>query len=153
VAKRKPGASGHKVDPPKRVERYDNLPTVEQAFVELSRAGMNGLTSKEFAEIRRLHHGQASSALSGLHRSGTAERLKETRARAGVYVLSHLVGGRQTVPYRTNAYSRSPESLVLALHRTLKERGHPFAQDIEDPGGGQLLVTYTPPTRRAVERD
>lgn len=58
-----------------------------------------GLTVKEVREITGWHHGQASSALSVLHKEGKIARLKTRRDRCAVYVLPDHVSGRETAPH------------------------------------------------------
>lgn len=55
-----------------------------------------GLTVWELREIANLHHGQASSVLSTLHKAGLIARLTERRNRCHVYVLNEYVGDRET---------------------------------------------------------
>lgn len=59
----------------------------------------NGITVRELRERAGLHHGQASSALSVLHKEGVIERLSETRGRCKVYVVREWVAGRPTEPH------------------------------------------------------
>jgi hypothetical protein len=72
-----------------------------------------GLTVKEIRESADLHHGQASSALSLLHKSGRIERLTERRNGCAVYVLPEYVGGRETAPHgRSRAAAGVPITLT-----------------------------------------
>lgn len=57
--------------------------------------GAYGVTVKDLRESLPLHHGQASGALSNLHKDGRIARLAETRDRCKVYVLPEHVGGRE----------------------------------------------------------
>lgn len=59
--------------------------------------GILGGTVAEVREYYRLHHGQASSALSTLHQQGRIVRLAEKRQRCSVYVTPGNVAGRDTV--------------------------------------------------------
>ena len=52
----------------------------------LIRAGVDGLTWKELADIYGWHHGTASGALSVLHKTGLIARLAESRNRCKIYV-------------------------------------------------------------------
>jgi len=63
----------------------------------IRKAMFQGLTWKELGEEHGWHHGQASSALSNLHKRGLVARLEETRNRCGVYVAWDWVWGRETV--------------------------------------------------------
>lgn len=62
------------------------------------RRGM-GVTVAELRGLAEMHHGQASSALSTMHKAGVLERLTERRSRCQVYVLPEYVGGRETAPH------------------------------------------------------
>lgn len=56
-----------------------------------------GLTWKELAASQDWHHGQASGALSALHKAGRIARLaEERRDRCAVYVRPEHVAGRPT---------------------------------------------------------
>jgi hypothetical protein len=54
------------------------------------------------ADICGWHHGQASGALSDLHKAGLIARLVERRNRCSVYVLPEHVGGRATAAHGRN---------------------------------------------------
>lgn len=58
-----------------------------------------GVTWRDVSAWLNLHHGQASSALSILHKEGIAARLAATRDRCAIYVLPEHVNGRATNPY------------------------------------------------------
>lgn len=62
----------------------------------LDHQGSYGATWRDVAGAYGYHHGQASSALSGLHKAGKIARLTERRDRCHVYVLPEHVGGRET---------------------------------------------------------
>lgn len=72
----------------------------------LAGAGFHGGTWREIADYLELHHGQASAALSVLHKTGHIMRLSSTRGagkhRSGVYVLPEYVMGREVKPHREN---------------------------------------------------
>ena len=57
--------------------------------------GENGMTVREVLHETGLHHGQASSALTHLHKGGLAARLTERRSKCFVYVLPEFVNGRE----------------------------------------------------------
>lgn len=80
-------------------ERANGMTAFRQAaaFGEVRGSGLYGVTWKELADARGWHHGQASGALSALHRRGMILRLEESRNRCGVYVLPEHVAGRATV--------------------------------------------------------
>lgn len=63
-------------------------------------AGPRGVTWAEVAKELDLHHGQASGALSRLHRDGALAKLAERRAGSGIYVTPDAVQGREVVERR-----------------------------------------------------
>lgn len=65
----------------------------------LARAGQYGRTWRELGADLSLHHGQASGALSALHKSGRIARLDARRSRCKVYVLHVCVVDRPTEPF------------------------------------------------------
>jgi hypothetical protein len=69
-----------------------------KTFMALNRYGEAGLTWKELAYLEGWHHGQASGALSNLHKAGSIARLSERRDRCKVYVLPEYVNGREIEP-------------------------------------------------------
>lgn len=79
----------------------DGSTTRRQRFVlwALSNAGSRGRTWRELADVTGMHHGQASGALTVLHKVGRVCRLTEKRDRCRVYVLPEHVDGRETEPY------------------------------------------------------
>lgn len=79
------------------------------ALAEVRMAGRSGATWREVAAERGWHHGQASGALTRLHRRGLILRLEETRDHCGVYVTPDYVGNRPTV-----AAGRHYDPLTLA---------------------------------------
>lgn len=60
----------------------------------LGAAGHAGLTWRELSGQTGWHHGQASGALSALHKSGRVVRLREVRGRCKVYTLPQFVDER-----------------------------------------------------------
>lgn len=63
--------------------------------------GEQGLTSKEWGDIRNLEHQTYSSIPSVLHEGGFVERLSNRRGRHEIYVLPEYVNGRETKPHRS----------------------------------------------------
>lgn len=61
----------------------------------------NGITVSELRQETGWHHGQASAALSNLHKAGLVARLTTRRSRCFVYVLPSEVGARDVEPYGT----------------------------------------------------
>lgn len=78
-----------------------------QVIVALVRAGRHGLTWKELATQFGWHHGQASGALSVLHKEEIICRLSERRDRCKVYVTPEYVYDRQTEKHGGSIQSRS----------------------------------------------
>lgn len=68
----------------------------KQVLAELQNAGMYGAIWRDIALALGIHHGQASAALSVLHREGLIARLEEKRAKCSIYVLPQFVNGRPT---------------------------------------------------------
>lgn len=70
----------------------------------LGEAGERGATWTEIAGALHWHHGQASGALSTLHKAGRISRLLlERRGKCAVYVLDEYVGERPTAPHGRQA--------------------------------------------------
>jgi ribosomal protein S25 len=84
-----------------RSEREDSDGTTahaqEAALHEAKR--IRGITVKELRSWYKLHHGQASSALSTLHKKGLLARLSQVRDGCKVYVVPEFVAGRETEPH------------------------------------------------------
>lgn len=70
-----------------------------QVLTLLHQRKWSGATWKEVAGVLRLHHGQASGALSNLHKAGRVARLTHKRRKCAVYVHPDFVDGRPTAPY------------------------------------------------------
>ena len=68
----------------------------QRAWLCARERGRAGVTWREVAEDLKVHHGTASGALSVLHQRGHIARLTETRGKCKVYVLTSLVGNRDT---------------------------------------------------------
>ena len=65
-----------------------------------------GITSRELENVLGIGHGQASSALSHLHRAGRIKRIEERRHAQEIYVLPEHVDGRKESPYRPRKQDR-----------------------------------------------
>lgn len=63
---------------------------------ELRNAGSYGAIWRDIALALNLHHGQASAALSVLHREGIIARLTDKRSKCSIYVLPEFVNDRAT---------------------------------------------------------
>jgi hypothetical protein len=62
----------------------------------VSKAGPYGLTVRELRGLTEWHHGQASGALSNLHKNGDLARLHDQRGHCKIYVTHENVLGRLT---------------------------------------------------------
>jgi hypothetical protein len=82
-----------------------------RVLTETGDRGRYGVTWVELANLTGWHHGQASGALSALHKSGLLARLDERRNRCAVYVLPEHVNGRTTQPH--GSQSHAPTRTVL----------------------------------------
>lgn len=69
-------------------------------FKTLAGFAEHGMTTGEVERVHKVGHGQASGALTLLHRRGAVVRLAERRNRQHVYVLPEHVNGRDQSPYR-----------------------------------------------------
>jgi hypothetical protein len=88
---------------PRRPWRYFDgaswVPTTKRELETLAvaaQAAAYGVTWSELARDYGWHHGQASAALSTLHRAGRLAALTDKRGRQTVYVLPEHVAGRPT---------------------------------------------------------
>lgn len=69
----------------------------QETTLELLReGGLHGITVIELRRITGWHHGQASAALSNLHKAGQVVRLAEVRDRCKVYVLPGFACAKPT---------------------------------------------------------
>ena len=98
-----------------RQETEDALGTTAwrqaEAYKMIVGAGSAGVTVMEYEKEFGLHHGQASSALSHLHRAGHVVRLKMRRSKQEIYVLPAFVNGRDESPYRPREGRKHPRFL------------------------------------------
>lgn len=98
-----------------RQEREDALGTTAwrqaQALQMITEAKSAGVTVMEYEAEFGLHHGQASSALSHLHRAGHVARLKMRRSKQEIYVLPGYINGRDESPYRPREGRKHPRFL------------------------------------------
>lgn len=75
----------------------------------LEEAKFFGVTSAEMEALLGVGHGQASSALSHLHRAGHIRRLKERRNAQEIYVMRDCVGDRKESPYNPRPGRKHPK--------------------------------------------
>lgn len=108
-----------------RAERDDSDGTTadrqQRVLAILARLGAEGTTWKELAAATDWHHGQASGALSVLHKVGKVARLTERRNRCQVYVLPEHVNGRDTAPHGRRAPQRVKPSENPEVQRIIGE--------------------------------
>lgn len=113
-----------------RARRDDESGTTSKRQREVMRyvvaCGPVGVTWQELAYTHSWHHGQASGALSALHKSGRIARLgpRHARNRCSVYVAAEHLDGRETSPYgplRRSLDDVSDEALVAEIER--RQRG------------------------------
>jgi hypothetical protein len=83
----------------------------------LNRAGMQGLTWKELAELTGWHHGQATAVLSVLHKEGVIARLTGRRNACEPYCLPKYVQGRDTAPHGRSKAKAGVEDLAVENYR------------------------------------
>lgn len=102
-----------------RAEREDRDGTTarrqRQVLAALQAAGRDGLTWHELARAHGWHHGQASGALSVLHKVGKIARLTERRDRCYVYAHLEHVQGRDTAPHRSARHATTCANCGEAL--------------------------------------
>jgi ribosomal protein S25 len=72
----------------------------------VERSAKHGVTAAEMEELLGVGHGQASSALSHLHRAGHIRRIKDRRNKQEIYVLPEHVGERKESPYNPRPEQR-----------------------------------------------
>lgn len=79
------------------------------ALSMVNKSGPNGATVAEVEEALGVGHGQASSALSHLHRAGRIVRLKDRRNKQELYVHPDFVNGRTESPYNPRLNRKHPK--------------------------------------------
>lgn len=84
--------------------------------------GHDGLVVAELEQLLGVGHGQASSALSHLHRAGKVVRLRSRRNKQELYVTPEHVNGREQSPYNQRLNRKHPkfyaDTTVLEAMRT-----------------------------------
>jgi hypothetical protein len=110
-----PGAgSGHAGNDTSRerqeIEDASGLTATRQlmALSMVNKSGSNGVTVAEIEEALGVGHGQASSALSHLHRAGKISRLKDRRNKQELYVAPDFINGRRESPYNPRLNRKHP---------------------------------------------
>lgn len=96
----------------------------------VARKRFAGATWREVSSTLGLHHGQASGALSNLHKGGRLVRLTQKRGKCAIYVYPDYVEGRSVAPYGRRKPSSgqagtesqpTPEALADAYQKGLRE--------------------------------
>jgi hypothetical protein len=93
-----------------------------QVIFLLAGEGALGATWKEVADRLGWHHGQASGALSVLHKEGKVDRLTTRRNRCSVYVLPQFRLGRDAAPHGRR---RTPPEREILLDLIAELRDQP----------------------------
>jgi len=112
----------------------------------LEKAGQGGLTWSELAFHYGWHHGQASGALSNLHKGGWIERLQETRERSHIYVLPEWVLFRPTDSFGRKSHPHevaeiNADTLIGEFIYETENGGQIFVKLLVS---GRLIVTTRP---------
>lgn len=104
-----------------RTEDRDGTTAYRQRQVRelLYARGEHGITVKELRELTGWHHGQASAALSNLHKVQAISRLSERRDRCKVYVSNEYVNGREIEAQAIQARRFT----IAEVESVLRERG------------------------------
>ena len=135
------GTSGHSGEASEAAEPQRRT-LIQAAVTYVAESGAYGVTWREFADAYRLHHGQASSALSNAHRAGLLARLTHRRDRCGIYVTPHMVFNRTTVPYRRNK-SIANEALAALFDATVvNEKLNDLCKRVVDASGDMDNATW-----------
>ena len=100
------------------------------ALALVARHTSDGITVAEAQDALGVGHGQASSALSHLHRAGKVVRLKSRRNKQELYVLPDHVNGREESPYNPRLNRKHPKFYSDAtVFAAMKEAGIPALPD------------------------
>jgi ribosomal protein S25 len=95
-----------------------------KALQAVTAFGANGLVVAELELMLGVGHGQASSALSHLHRAGKVVRLKSRRNKQEIYVVPDFVKGREESPYNPRLNRKHPKFYNDAtVLKAMKEAG------------------------------
>jgi hypothetical protein len=103
------------------------------ALALLGQRGRRGVTVAELRYATRMHHGQASSVLSTLHKAGRILRLKDKRDRCHIYVLPAYVFEREIEPF-----GRQKMVLVEDLWEAFMAGVHHGSEQLSD-GANRML--------------
>ena len=99
-------------------------------------AGSDGMTVGEVENHTRLGHGQASSALTHLHRAGHIQRITEQRMKQEIYVHPDFRNDRPESPYRPRReihhprYLTKEQTLAVMMDANVDESFYPEVRRI-----------------------
>jgi ribosomal protein S25 len=79
-----------------------------KALEAVELAAAHGITVAEVEDLLGIGHGQASSALSHLHRAGRIKRITARRNKQEIYVTEEHRGGREESPYNARPARKHP---------------------------------------------
>lgn len=99
-----------------------------QVVAAVSMSGTWGMTWREVAYDLDLHHGQASAALSNMHKVGQLVRLAATRNRCSVYVTPANVDGRLIEEPGRNSTTEMLAQMAALLERCPRCGHGPLAE-------------------------
>lgn len=80
-----------------------------KALEAVELAARRGITVAELEEYLGIGHGQASSALSHLHRAGRIKRITARRKSQEIYVAEEYRDGRDESPYNARSARKHPK--------------------------------------------
>lgn len=83
-----------------------------EVFKLVVEAGVTGIAVGEVEDTLGIGHGQASSALTHLHRGGHIQRITERRMKQELYVHPDFRDGRDESPYRPRREYHHPKFLT-----------------------------------------
>lgn len=119
----------------------------------LAEAGPMGLTVAEVREQTGQHHGQASGALSSMHKDGLIRALKlDRRGGCSVYVLPVNVLGRIVRPFRSQATEKEVAVPVEVARPRLTSEERQIIDKVRAlvDGDGDGIVRLRPSTARTL---
>lgn len=99
----------------------------------VARKRFAGATWREVSSTLGLHHGQASGALSNLHKGGRVVRLTQKRGKCAIYVYPEYVEGRSVAPYgrRTPASPEVGTDVQSAYQKGLRDGEQRALDDLQ----------------------
>lgn len=118
------GWSGSETSHERAVSEDESGTTTERqgrVLAILAAAGRVGATWREVADSTGWHHGQASGALSVLHKRDRVARLAERRNKCQVYVLPEYVDGRETKPHGRAVLTPEETAALDEVHEAIED--------------------------------